>query len=107
MARHPDKAPDLGVILRRIPKMGRGKMVNIFFGDDGVIQFSMQRSGNTYASAVCKPEDDPYQKLLECIGPGFGKSWAEWLGTKPEATAAPPEADPSDEDDDDDFADLI
>ncbi len=80
MARHPDNAPDLDTILRRLQPMGRARMVNIFLGEDGSVGISLQRLDNRIASASVKPGQPIMPKMLEVLGPPKGESWADWLG---------------------------
>lgn len=80
MARHPDTAPDLDTILRRLQPMKRARMVNIFLGDDGVIGIALQRPDNRIVSASVKPGQPIMPKMLEVLGPPKGESWADWLG---------------------------
>lgn len=115
MARHPDTAPNFDTIIRRLGPMKRGRMINIFLADDGNIGISMQRHtpSNAFASGAAKPGEDVMEKLLQVIGPGATPGgWAAWLGLdNPDAAAAahveqtPDE--PADDDDEDDWENLI
>ena len=80
MARHPDNAPDLDTILRRLQPMKRARMVNIFLGEDGSVGIALQRPDNRIVSTQVKAGQPIMAKMLEVLGPPKGESWADWLG---------------------------
>lgn len=102
-----DLPPDIGTILERHRDLKKGRMVNIFFGDDGTVQVSVQRGNDSaYGNAIAKPGQSILMALVEALGPGAGGSWAAHLDLKNIDRRAQQTVEAADEDDDD-FSDII
>lgn len=98
-----DPTPDIGTILRRTRDLRLTRMINIFIGDDGAIQVSVQRkNSNAYNVVSGSANQDPLMALVEALGPGHGKSWAKHLQLQVREPGSTDE-----DEDEDDFSDLI
>lgn len=71
-----DKAPSLGVILRRVRETGLARGVLICALDDGRFQASMLRDISTAQVGI---DADPHRAIEKACAPPYGTPWAKHL----------------------------